>query len=123
MKISSRFTMAVHIMALISMGGVVVCTSEWIAKSVNTNAVVIRRIVSKLRAAGFIGTKAGTGGYYLTRELDQITLLDVYKAVAVVEEGELFNFHEDPNLKCQVGAQRVLMMDLVKLKHMHSRLI
>ena len=31
--------------------------------------------------------------------LEQITLLDVYRAVECVEDGQLFHFHEDPDRK------------------------
>ena len=44
MKISSRFTVAIHVLSLISLNQNIVSTSEWIAESVNTNPVVIRRV-------------------------------------------------------------------------------
>lgn len=103
MKISSRFTVAVHILSLIKVDRNTSCTSEWIAGSVNTNPVVIRRILGKLKKAGLVGVKAGTGGAYLLKSLQDITLLDVYRAVDVVEEGELFQFHDQPNPQCPVG--------------------
>ncbi|WP_028401329.1 Rrf2 family transcriptional regulator [Ectobacillus panaciterrae] len=103
MKISSRFTVAVHILSLIKVDRNTSCTSEWIAGSVNTNPVVIRRILGKLKKAGLVGVKAGTGGAYLLKSLQDITLLDVYRAVDVVEEGELFQFHDRPNPQCPVG--------------------
>ncbi|MNI79545.1 putative HTH-type transcriptional regulator YwnA [compost metagenome] len=68
------------------------CTSEWIAGSVNTNAVVIRRITGMLKKAGLVNVTSGTGGASLNKELKEITLLDVYRSVEVVEEGELFQF-------------------------------
>jgi DNA-binding IscR family transcriptional regulator len=97
MKISSRFTVAVHILSLLSIAGNAHCTSEWIAGSVNTNPVVIRRVIGKLKKAELVNVRPGTGGAYLLKDLDEITLLDVYKAVEVVEEGQLFQFHEQPN--------------------------
>ncbi|MBP1157222.1 MULTISPECIES: Rrf2 family transcriptional regulator [unclassified Paenibacillus] len=102
-KISSRFSIAVHILSLVSLSSLP-CTSDFIASSVNTNPVIIRRIIGQLKHAGLVYVKAGTGGTYLRKELDQITLLDVYKAVEVVEKGDLFNFHEHPNPVCPVGA-------------------
>lgn len=102
-KISSRFSIAVHILTLVSLSPMP-CTSDFIASSVNTNSVIIRRIIGKLKKAGLVQVKAGTGGTYLRKELDEITLLDVYKAVEVVENGELFNFHDHPNPVCPVGA-------------------
>ncbi len=114
-KISSRFSVAVHILSLISLSKSP-CTSEFIAESVNTNPVIIRRIIGNLKKAGFVQVKAGTGGTYLCKELDEISLLDVYRAVEVVEEGDLFNFHEHPNPACPVGAniESVLRTNMLK---------
>jgi DNA-binding IscR family transcriptional regulator len=102
-KISSRFSVAVHILSVASLS-TSPCTSDFIAKSVNTNPVIIRRIIGNLKKAGLVHVKAGTGGTYLKKELDEITLLDIYRAVEVVEKGDLFNFHEQPNPDCPVGA-------------------
>jgi DNA-binding IscR family transcriptional regulator len=102
-KISSRFSIAVHILSVTSLS-TTLCTSDFIAESVNTNPVIIRRIIGSLKKAGLIKVKAGTGGTYLNKGLDEITLLDVYHAVEVVEKGDLFNFHDHPNPACPVGA-------------------
>lgn len=104
MKISSRFSVAVHILSMLSMEDSNLCTSEWIAGSVNTNPVVIRRVMGMLKRAGLVNVIAGAGGAYLLKDLDEITLLDIYRAVDVVPEGELFQFHEAPNLNCPIGA-------------------
>lgn len=104
MKISSRFSVAVHILCLLSLSESSQCTSEWIAGSVNTNPVVIRKILGKLKKAGFISVRPGTGGAYLEKNLEDINLLEIYRAVEVVEEGKLFNFHNQPNPNCPVGA-------------------
>jgi DNA-binding IscR family transcriptional regulator len=102
-KISSRFSIAVHILSLVSMS-TAPCTSDFIAGSVNTNPVIIRRIIGSLKKSGLVHVKAGTGGTYLQKPLDEISLLDVYRAVEVVEQDDLFNFHEHPNPGCPVGA-------------------
>ncbi|WP_419960398.1 Rrf2 family transcriptional regulator [Psychrobacillus sp. BM2] len=116
MKISSRFTVAIHVISLISLNQNIVSTSEWIAESVNTNPVVIRRVMGKLKKAGLIDIRRGLGGATLQRNLEDITLLDVYKAVEVVEDGELFQMHDNPNPNCPVGAniQDVLELILVR---------
>ena len=59
LKISSRFTVAVHILALVKVEQSQPLTSSWIASSVNTNAVVIRRLVGKLKQANLIETQQG----------------------------------------------------------------
>ena len=116
MKISSRFTVAIHVLSLISLNQNIVSTSEWIAESVNTNPVVIRRVLGKLKKAGLVDIRRGLGGATLVRSLEDITLLDVYRAVEVVEDGELFQMHENPNPNCPVGAniQDVLELILVQ---------
>ncbi|MET3193448.1 Rrf2 family transcriptional regulator [Bacillus sp. OAE603] len=113
MKISSRFTVAVHILSLVTIENSALCTSEWIAESVNTNPVVIRRVMGKLKNAGLIQVRRGTGGASLLRPLKDISLLDVYHAVDVVEEGELFQFHENPNPNCPVGANIQAVLELI----------
>ncbi|TYR79040.1 Rrf2 family transcriptional regulator [Priestia megaterium] len=113
MKISSRFTVAVHTLSLIHIDRNNVCTSEWIAGSVNTNPVVIRRVIGMLKKAGIVGVKAGAGGAYLIKDLEDVTLLDVYRAVAVVEEGELFQMHEHPNPNCPVGANIQFVLEFI----------
>ncbi|MDE3839169.1 transcriptional regulator [Bacillus methanolicus] len=116
MKISSRFTVAVHILSLLALERNKVCTSEWIAGSVNTNPVVIRRVLGMLKKAELVNVRAGTGGASLTKSLNEITLLDVYRAVDVVEEGELFQFHDNPNPNCPVGSNIQPVLELVLLK-------
>ncbi|AJY77709.1 Rrf2 family transcriptional regulator [Paenibacillus beijingensis] len=117
MKISSRFTVGVHILSLVSIQqSKVLCTSEWIAGSVNTNPVVIRKIMGMLKKAGLLEIRRGTGGAFLRKPLSEIKLLDIYKAVEVVEEGELFQFHDHPNPDCPVGANIGAVLEIVLLR-------
>lgn len=113
MKISSRFSIAVHILSLLALTNQAHCTSEWIAGSVGTNPVIIRRILGQLKKAGLVNVRAGSGGAYLVRGLETITLLDVYRAVEVVEEGNLFHIHESPNPACDVGANIQAVLELL----------
>lgn len=101
-QISSRFSIAVHILSLIATIPTE-CTGDFIAGSVNTNPVIIRKIIGMLKKAGLVDVRAGVGGTSLCKGTDQITLLDVYRAVEVIENGELFNFHNHPNPNCMVG--------------------
>lgn len=104
MQISSRFTIAIHIFACIeAFQAQYKITSEFLASSVNVNPVVIRKLLSQLRTAGLVAVQRGSGGASITRPLHEITFLDIYRAVECVEEGELFNFHENPNPNCPVG--------------------
>lgn len=103
MQISSRFTIAIHILTCINtFEKDHKVTSDFLAGSVNVNPVVIRRLLSQLKAAGLITVARGSGGAAIAKPLSKITFLDVYNAVECVE-GELFHFHENPNMQCPVG--------------------
>jgi DNA-binding IscR family transcriptional regulator len=104
MHISTRFSVAIHILLSVEVfkdGRKV--TSDFIAGSVNTNPVVIRRLMSLLSEAGLIEVKAGTGGIRLAREAARISLLDIYRASEPAEGGALFKIHEDTAPGCPVG--------------------
>ena len=94
MQISSRFTMAIHMFACIDTFSDQKMTSDFMAASIGTNPVIVRKILQQLKAAGLIEVARGTGG---------VTFLDVYKAVECAPDEELFHFHENPNQKCPVG--------------------
>ncbi|MBW7454191.1 Rrf2 family transcriptional regulator [Paenibacillus sepulcri] len=101
-QISTRFSMAVHILSLIAVN-VNELTGDYIAGSVNTNPVVIRRIMGMLKKAGLVEIRPGVGGASLLKAPEEITLLDIYRAVNVIEDNQLFRVHEEPNIRCQVG--------------------
>lgn len=104
MQISSRFTVALHIFSCVdTFKDKYKVTSDFLASSINTNPVIIRRILGQLRKAGLIEVARGTGGITPTRPLSEISFYDVYKAVDPIEDDELFHFHENPNPECPVG--------------------
>ena len=111
MKITSRFTVAVHVLlAIHTFRDSHKTTSEFLAASVQVNPVVIRRILLSLKAAGLVEVKAGSGGASIVRPLEEITLYDVYRAVDCVD-GDLFHFHENPNPACPVGRNIHAVLD------------
>ena len=111
MKITSRFTVAVHtLLAICVLGKEYKMTSDLIASSVSVNPVVIRRTLSSLKAAGIIDVKAGSGGATPAKDAEDITLYDIYTAVDCVD-GDLFNFHENPNPECPVGKNIHAVLD------------
>ena len=104
MQISSRFTLAVHILVCIeTFKDQYKVTSEFLAGSTNVNPVIVRNILRQLKSAGLIEIARGSGGATIAKPLDQISLLDVYNAVDCIEDGTLFHFHENPNPACPVG--------------------
>ena len=102
MNLSTRFTVALHILTLLASSREEPLTSEYIAGSVNTNPVVVRRLLGLLRQKGFVSSQPGNrGGWQLVRNPDAITLLDVRRAV---NEGSPFSMHTNPpNPACPVG--------------------
>lgn len=104
MQISSRFTIAVHIFTCIEIFKEEhKITSEFLAKSINVNPVIIRKILSQLKAADLIQVQRGSGGATITRPLSEISFLDIYYAVECIDNNQLFHFHENPSPDCPVG--------------------
>jgi Rrf2 family protein len=99
---SSRFMVAVHALSVIARHGGTVC-STIVAQSVNTNPVVIRRLMRDLEKASLVRSVTGrSGGFSLSRDAGRITLADVYKAV---EDESIFRMHKiDPKAKCPIGS-------------------
>ena len=104
MTLNSRFSMAVHIMTALAFMGEKM-TSEVLSNTVNTNPVVIRRLLGELARAGLVRAERGkSGGFFLARSAKSISLLDIYRAVMV--DTELMPLHENPeNLKCAVSCK------------------
>ena len=102
MAANSQFAMAVHILTMLARSGEENVKSECIAGSVNTNAVVIRRLLGQLGSANLVVSQTGAfGGTRLARPPEEISLCEIYKAVCC---GEIFALHaKAPNQDCPVG--------------------
>jgi DNA-binding IscR family transcriptional regulator len=105
MQIASRFAVAVHMLILADECGRrdIPCTSTMMASSVNTNPVVIRRLMGPLKRASLASVASPAEGLRPLRPLKDIRLLDVYRAVGAVGDG-LFGLQKQPNPACVVGA-------------------
>ena len=104
MQISSRFTIALHILiAVETFQKQYRVSSSLLAKSIQVDPVIIRKILLQLKAAGFILVSRGRGGIFPAQKADKITLLDIYRSIEPLEENKLFHFHENPNPQCPVG--------------------
>jgi len=80
--VNQQFTFAVHILTMLAFARDKIVDSQTLAASVNTNPVVVRRLLLALRRARLIETHAGKhGGAKLRKKPGQITLLDVYDAI------------------------------------------
>mgnify|MGYP002511169258 CR=1 FL=1 len=112
MQISSRFTLAIHIFVCIdTFGKEYKVTSDFLAGSTNVNPVIIRKILGQLKGAGLIEVARGTGGTTVSKPLEEISFLDIYRAVECIENGDLFHFHENPNIDCPVGKNIHYILD------------
>ncbi len=102
MATSSQFSIAVHVLVMLAKSVGENVKSEYIAESVNTNAVVIRRLLCDLKQANLvISQKGAAGGTILAKNADDINLNDIYQAVST---GEVFSLHrQKPNQDCPVG--------------------
>ncbi len=100
---NSRFSIAVHVLTMLARKG---CDervkSDYIAQSVNTNPVVIRRLFCSLQQSGLVVSQVGaSGGTCLARPSENILLSEIYQSVA---GGEIFSPHpKTPNQDCPVG--------------------
>ena len=94
--------MAVHVLTVLARHKDEKVKSETVAGSVNTNPVVIRRLLGQLSQANLVESQTGAaGGTRLARCPKEITLAEVYKAVSC---GEVFALHgRSPDQNCPVG--------------------
>lgn len=113
MQVPSRFTIAIHMLVIIALEGKEnKVTSDFLASSVGVNPVIIRKTLSQLKKAELISVARGTGGAEIIKNLEDISLLDIYQAVECLgKTGQLFSFHDNPNPNCPVGANIHVVLD------------
>jgi len=112
MQITSKFTIAAHIITAIDyFKDSEKVTSNFLAGSIGANPVIVRNVMGNLKESGIIAISQGKSGISLAKELGEITFYDVYKAVDCVDDDGLFHFHENPNINCPVGKNIHIAMD------------
>ena len=101
MKYSTKLSDTIHLLVFLYLADGGRMTSARIAESVKTNPAYIRQLMSALKKGGLIASDRGQANPTLIREADQITMLDIYRAV----EGEKPLLHLDihTNPECGVG--------------------
>ena len=101
MKYSTRLSDAVHLLLFVHLNSGQSLSSAAIAKSICTNPSYVRQMMAKLKAAGLLNSNRGQAKPSLSRAAEDISLLDVYRAV----EGEKRLLHLDThtNPDCGVG--------------------
>jgi len=123
--------MAVHVLTVLAYKQGDPVTSSFLAASINTNPVIVRRLLLALQHAKLVETRKGVGlGSRLSRSPSRINLAEVYKAV---EDKKCFSLPRNkPNRACPVGnciqsaiqqvftsAQNALAQDLAKTTLAH----
>ena len=105
MAANCRFAFGVHLLSVLTLHPDENFSSEKLALTVNTNAVVIRRMLLDLKTAGLIETQRGPGGgTRLAKSSSEITLADIHRAVAGAIE--TFGAHPNPPAQaCIVGRE------------------
>jgi DNA-binding IscR family transcriptional regulator len=105
---NSRLAVATHVLTMIAFAERAPAepdpvSSEKLARSVNTNPIVVRKLLGSLRAAGLVvGHPGRHGGATLARPPGEITLADVWRAV---DEPSVFGHaRHRPDAACPVGS-------------------
>lgn len=111
MPLSSRFTIALHMLTVMDVFKDQKVTSQLMSDSIGVNPVVVRKLLTQLKTADIVTVKRGSGGASIARDPKTITYFDVYQAVEVVSDHGLFSFHEQPNPACPVGQNIHYLLD------------
>lgn len=101
MRYSVRLSDAIHILAYIEIFQGTDLSSEMIAKSIETNAANVRKLMSFLRKSDLIQTQNGKAAPILTRKPEKISLFDIYHSVE--GDSNLIQVDEKTNPACIVG--------------------
>ncbi|MBF0886678.1 Rrf2 family transcriptional regulator [Gluconobacter sphaericus] len=81
MRQDNRLSCVLHVLLHMAEAGGPM-TSEVLARALNTNPVVVRRLMGGLREHGYVHSEKGHGGgWTLSCQLDQVTLRDIYEAL------------------------------------------
>lgn len=108
MRKDSRLSGVLHVLLHMAEAGRPV-TSEDMAKAMQTNAVVVRRVMAGLRDAGFVSSEKGHGGgWCIACDLAAVTLLDVYTALGSPQPFAMGNRSETPDCLVEQAVNAVL---------------
>ena len=99
---NTRFATAIHVMTLLAKNSPEWMTSDWIAGSININAVMVRNELVILKKNGLVESKQGKdGGVRLAKNAEEITIAEIYAAIKNSEV--LGKKNQNPNPLCNVG--------------------
>lgn len=99
---NTRFATIIHILTLLARNRDQWLSSEWIARSILINPVIVRKELSVLQDLGWVITKKGKdGGAALDVSSCEISLADIYTAVK--NSNVLGKKNNCANSRCPVG--------------------
>lgn len=99
---NTRFATIIHILTILATKMGEWINSEWIAGSINTNPVIVRKELSILQEQGWVTSRKGKdGGFMLNVSNDKITLAELYKVVK--NSDVLGKKNLNPSSKCPIG--------------------
>lgn len=99
---NTRFATIIHILTILVKNPDDWLSSDWIAGSINTNPVIVRKELGVLQEQGWVISRKGKeGGSKLLVASDQITLADIYQTVK--NSDVLGKMNQKLNRQCPVG--------------------
>lgn len=110
--VNQQFATAVHVLTALACNKKELMNSDSLATSVNTNPVVIRRLLSLLTKAKLVTTSRGkSGGVRLAKDPGSITLKDIYLALLPTET--IAPRYKTPHKECAVSCSMFSIMSNV----------
>lgn len=107
-----RFATIIHILTLLNASKNQWISSEWIAGSINVNAVIVRKELAVLSKNNFVETRKGKeGGYQLKINAQDIFLSDLMRLI--LDDTTFINKKNNPNPECIIGKQMNENLDLL----------
>lgn len=93
MKISSTYTVALQLLMICKHYEKEKITSGFISRKIGADSAIIRRVMADLKNNGYIESKPGPGGTQLLKDLNDISLYDVYTTVTNDDE-QILKFYD-----------------------------
>lgn len=107
---TSDYCVAVHALVYLNHKAKVL-PSEELAENICTNPARVRKVMAKLKKAGFVKTKEGSeGGYLFDQDADQVTLDQIAQALEIRFVDTAWK-SGDTDMKCLVASGMAGLMD------------
>lgn len=115
MKISISLTVALQILSILKKNPLTPYDSEFIGRTLSSHPKIIRSILLCLRDTGMIHNNHKGDEWYLIKDVNRITLLDIYRSVCKIE-GEICSLHENLKFNCPIGANIQFVLEIILIQ-------